>query len=105
MDIDEIRARIKGGSYRLTAHATVRCKERGITTKDMETAIINGKIIEEYPDDKTFPSCLIFGHTPDGLPLHIVCSLAPISHIITLYFPDEKRWISYRTRRRKEGGK
>ena len=101
MDIDEIRAKIREGKYRLTVHAAVRSKERGITTQDMEDAILNGEIVEEYPEDKPFPSCLILGRTRDGLPLHVVCSLAPVSDIVTLYYPDEKRWIDYRLRRRR----
>lgn len=103
MDIDRIRTKIREGDYRLTVHAAIRSKERGITTRDMEAAILNGEVIEEYPDDKPFPSCLICGHTPDGQPLHVVCSLAPVSDIITFYFPDEKQWIGHKIRRK--GGK
>lgn len=83
-------------------HAATRSKERGISAADMEAAIANGEIIKEYPDDKPFPSCLIFGCTLEGVALHIVCSLAPVSDIITFYFPDEKLWIDYRARRDKD---
>ena len=100
MELEHIRKRIQKSQYRLTVHAAVRSKERGITTSDMEAAILNGEIIEEYPDDKPFPSCLIYGFTLSGLPLHVVCSLAPVSDIITLYLPDEKKWIDYRVRRK-----
>lgn len=99
LEIEKIKAKIRDGNYRLTVHAVLRTKERGITTADMEAAIFNGEIIKEYPTDKPFPSCLICGHTPDGSPLHVVCSLAPVSDIITFYFPDEKLWIDYKTRR------
>jgi len=103
LEIDEIRAAIREGKYRLTVHAIIRSKERGISARDMEEAILGGEIIEEYPDDKPFPSCLIVGRTSGGRPLHVVCSLAPVSDIITFYFPDEKQWINdYRIRRRKE---
>lgn len=51
--------RIRQGEYRLTAHAGVRSKERAITTDDIEAAILNGEIIEEYPDDNHFPSCFL----------------------------------------------
>ncbi|NPV80488.1 MAG: DUF4258 domain-containing protein [Firmicutes bacterium] len=100
MDIEKIRTKIREGSYRLTTHAAIRSKERGITAGDMEAAILNGEIIEEYPNDRPFPSCLIYGHTPSGLPLHVVCSMAPVSDIITFYFPDEKQWIAYKIRRK-----
>jgi len=68
----------------------------------METAILNGEIIEEYPDDKPFPSCLIYGRSADGRPLHVVCAVAPVSRIITVYFPDESKWVDYRVRRKGE---
>lgn len=31
-----------------------------------------GEIIEEYPDDFPYPSCLVFGHTKENEILHIV---------------------------------
>lgn len=102
LNIEEIRAKIKDGNYRLTVHAAIRSKERGISTTDMETAIVNGEIIKEYSDDKPFPSCLIYGRTSDGVPLYIVCTLAPVSDIITFYFPDEKLWLDFRMRRDKD---
>ena len=102
MDIEKIRARVREGNYRLTVHAVIRSKQRGIKTEDMESAILNGEVIEEYPNDKPFPSCLIYGNTPDYKPLHVVCSLAPVSDIITFYFPDESIWIDYKIRRRCE---
>ena len=40
----------------------------------MEQAILeNAVIIEDYPDDKYGPSCLILGYTKNGRPLHIQC--------------------------------
>ncbi|MEG4054235.1 MULTISPECIES: DUF4258 domain-containing protein [unclassified Microcoleus] len=33
-----------------------------------------GEVIEEYPDDKYSPSCLIFGLTIANRPLHVQCS-------------------------------
>jgi hypothetical protein len=35
-----------------------------------------GEIIEEYPDDTPYPSCLILGRTASGRSLHIVCAPA-----------------------------
>ena len=37
-------------------------------------AIQSGEIIEDYPDDKPYPSVLIFGRTREGRPIHIVCA-------------------------------
>jgi hypothetical protein len=58
-------------------------------------AIESGEIIEQYPDDTPYASCLILGHTRSGRPLHLVC--APVSEeerliVVTTYQPDPHRW-------------
>jgi hypothetical protein len=63
-------------------------------------AILSGDIIEEYPEDKYGPSCLILGKTKMGRPLHVQCSLPPTVWIITLYEPDPQEWIDLRIRKR-----
>lgn len=47
-------------------HAAKRMDERGISVKDVEYTIINGKIIEDYPDDLPYPSCLVLCAEVDG---------------------------------------
>ena len=58
-------------------------------------------MIEEYPDDKYSPSCLLLGFTQAGRPLHLQISLADtlLVWIITLYEPDEQEWSGYSKRR------
>lgn len=59
-----------------------------------------GEVIEEYPNDKYGPSCLIFGFTIANRPLHVQCSYPsrPLVKIITLYEPDPKIWINFKLR-------
>jgi YgiT-type zinc finger domain-containing protein len=61
--------------------------------------ILNGEIIEEYPEDKYGPSCLIFGRTRNGRAIHVQCSLPPTIWVITLYEPEPDEWIEFRKRR------
>lgn len=66
-----------------------------IRVEEVLEAIDTGEIIEEYPDDQPYPSCLIFGRTRAARPLHIVC--APVLTeqrliVITIYQPDPARW-------------
>jgi hypothetical protein len=58
-------------------------------------------IIEDYPDDKYSPSCLILGFTTNQRPLHIQvsCLASDILTIITIYEPNDQEWIKF-TRRR-----
>ena len=64
-------------------------------------ALANSQIVEDYPDDKYGPSCLVLGFTLAHRPLHILCSYPsrPLVKILTLYEPDPNLWIDFRTRR------
>jgi hypothetical protein len=72
---------------------------RSIDRSEIEDAVMAGEIIEEYPDDKYSPSCLIYGRTRDGRDLHVQLSLPPSVIIITAYDPDESEWVDCRVRR------
>jgi len=76
--------------------------KRNIERIEIEEAVITGEIIEEYPDDKYSPGCLIYGRTKSNRPLHVQVSIPPMVVIITAYEPDESEWINFRVRRKKE---
>jgi len=61
----------------------------------------NARVIEDYPQDKYAPSCLLLGFTKTGRPLHIQASYteSEMVRIITLYEPDPKEWIEFEKRR------
>lgn len=98
MDIVAIRRPVGSGNYRFTAHATKQMAERSILRPEVEEAIVNGEIIEEYPGHRYGPCCLVHGRTGRGRHLHVVASLVPV-WIITAYEPDPVEWIDHRTRR------
>lgn len=99
MDIQLIQEKLRKGEYHWRQHAIQRSIEREITEEEAVDAILNGEIIEEYPQDKYGPSCLILGKTRAGRPLHVQCSLPPTVWIITLYEPDPLEWIDFKTRK------
>ena len=73
--------------------------QRSIERFEVETAILKGEIIEEYPDDKYAPSCFIYGNSEEDRELHVHTSLPPKVVIITVYVPDPAEWIAGRIRR------
>jgi len=100
--IQEIRVKIKRRQYEFSKHAVDQSIIRDINVADMEDAVAGQcEIIEDYPEDKYGPSCLILGYTKAGWPLHIQCSYPsrPLVKIITLYQPDPVLWIDFRVRR------
>jgi hypothetical protein len=100
--VAEIRAKIDIGRFEFSKHAADQSIVRGISVTELRDALLAGEVIEDYPDDKYGPSCLVLGTTDAGRPLHVQCSYPsrPILKIITLYEPDPDLWIDFRQRRR-----
>ena len=101
IDISDLRTHYEQGRVVITIHAQERLRQRKIKTKDVKSCIMTGEIIEQYPDDFPFPSCLILGNSVEGKPLHVVMSdNGTESRIITAYFPDHSKFESdYRHRK------
>ncbi len=69
----------------------------------MEQALLGeAEMIEEYPQDKYGPSCLILGYTSAGRALYVQCACSDptVVKIVTVYEPDPARWTDMRIRRR-----
>jgi len=100
--IDEIREKIRARRYEFSRHAVDQSIMRDISVADLEEALAGKcEVVEDYPDDKYGPSCLLLGFTSTGRPLHIICSYPsrPLVKIITLYEPDPAEWTDNRIRR------
>lgn len=100
--IQEISIKIKQRHYEYSKHAVDQSIIRDISVLELEEAVTGkSEIIEDYPDDKYGPSCLILGYTKMDRPLHIQCSYpsSPFIKIITLYEPDPELWIDFKFRK------
>ena len=103
----EIKGKVKAGQYEYSKHAVDQSIVRRISDEELVEAIsASDDIIEEYPNDKYGPSCLVLGFTRKGRPLHIQCSYPsrPILKIVTVYEPDADLWIDFKVRRSKKEG-
>ena len=95
MDIEQIKMLCKDVTIEVTQHILVRCQQRHITYEEIKEVICNGEIIEEYPDDYPYPSCLILGMTLKGRRIHVVVGVGEDSlWLITAYVPDSEQWDS-----------
>lgn len=99
--IDDIRRQLSRGEFEFSRHAFKRAVERNISDVEIMEVGQEVKIIEDYPDDKYSPSCLLLGFTAARRPLHLQVSYAdtPLLKIITLYEPDKEQWINYEQRK------
>jgi len=97
--LEQIRKKINAGEYRITRHCQRRCDSRCIPLKEIKKVINTGGIIEIYPKDYPYPSCLILGYVRHNEPLYVLCALGDIAHIITVHWLDPDKWLNPKTRR------
>lgn len=98
-DPEEIRQRfleqIKREAFRVTQHAQQEMAEEDILLEETLVAILSGQILENYPEHRRGPCCLVCGYTDRGRPLHVVCTTAqPLLILITVYEPKPPKWVT-----------
>lgn len=100
--IQGIQEKVAVGAFEFSQHATDQSILRHISVQEIREAIAVGEVIEDYPNDKYGPSCLILGFTGTARPIHVQCSYPsrPLIKVITLYEPDPVLWIDHHQRRK-----
>jgi len=102
MKIHDIIRAIQADTVNITLHARKEAKEDSLKLDDIFFSALHGEIIEDYPEDFPYPSCLIYGKTSLGEPVHSVWaydSENSIAVLITVYRPDPDRWIRWKERK------
>lgn len=101
ININDLRILCKGDKFRWSIHSLKRMRERQITVDDYKACIMNGEIIEQYPNDRPLPSCLISGYSVDNKHLHDVLGTDnAFIYAITAYYPSVSEWESdFKTRK------
>lgn len=105
--IQTIQELIRTRKYQIKFHAIQHALKEGFREKDMVRAILNGRIIESYPEEQRV---LVCGQTEldDAVTiyLHVVCEQTYPNQIalVTAYIPDETLWENppFNRRRRKK---
>lgn len=103
MNINVIIDSVQSNRVNITHHAREEAKNDSLLLDDIFFATCNGEIIEDYPTDKPYASCLIYGKSPSDEPIHCVWgydSNSKISILITVYRPDPDLWINYKERKK-----
>jgi len=103
MRLSRIQHAIQANRIRITDHAVEEAHADRLTLGEIYSSVLHGKVIEDYPTSKPYPSCLVYGDTLQGDPVHTVWAYNEISRwavLITVYRPDPGRWVNWRHRRR-----
>lgn len=105
MDSESIRRLAAAGRFTLSRHAERERRADMILVAEMEAALTNCDMIEDYPSDPRGPSCLVLGFAGER-PIHAVCALKQDPEevfLITLYDPSRRpeEWTDQFRRRRR----
>ena len=103
--INEIIAAIQASRVKITDHADDEATEDDLPYGEIRDSVVRGEIIRDYPDDKPYPSCLIFGMNEKEEPVHSVWAYNRESGwavLITVYRPDPGKWINWRERKNEQ---
>jgi len=103
METSDIVNAIRSGRVRITDHADEEAQNDRLSYEEIFFSVFTGEIIEDYPDDKPYPSCLVSGRTFKNEPVHSVWAYNEETQwavLITVYRPDPVRWKNWRERRR-----
>jgi hypothetical protein len=102
MNIKDIIDAVNYNRIRITDHADEEAQNDKLAYNDIFFSVLHGEVIKDYPDDKPFPSCLIFGFSKRKDPIHSVWAFNSENNwavLITVYRPDPLLWIDWRIRR------
>lgn len=103
MEISDIVDAIRSGRIRITDHSDEEAQSDRLAYEEIFFSVFTGEVIKNYPDDKPYPSCLVYGRTFKDEPVHSVWAYNEETRwavLITVYRPDPARWINWRERRR-----
>lgn len=103
MNLTDIITAILANRVRITDHADEEAEDDHLAFDEIYFSVLHGEIIEDYPTDKPYPSCLVYGQTFSGDPVHSVWAYNEQNGwtvLITVYRPDPNQWINWRERKR-----
>jgi len=102
MNRAQLKNAVQNGKIEWQTHALERMMKRGISREIVKQILLEGEMIEDYPDNKPFPTALFLGWF-EGKPFHVVIALDSLSgycFVITVYRPDLDHFgTDYKTRR------
>lgn len=103
MNINDIIEAVRSDRVRVSDHADEEMANDGLVYDEVARSVLLGEVIEEYPADHPYPSCLILGNEANGKPIHSVWAYNSRSQwavLVTVYRPDPSRWTDWRKRKR-----
>jgi len=91
--VRRLREQCLAGAVRITLHAHQEMVEEDFLLKDLCDVLTAPTVLENYPDHRRGPCCLVCGTTEAGRHAHVVCTTSlEAAIIITVYEPLPPKW-------------
>ena len=88
-----IRDRVTRSEFYFSKHGDQERQKENLVLAEVEEALANGRILEQYPDTGRGESCLVVGFTQAGIPVHAVCGRrGDWMAIVTVYVPKPPKF-------------
>jgi hypothetical protein len=101
MDIRRIKVKVRRKQYVYSDHGDDERQDENLTLAQVEQALLDGGILEQYSDTGRGESCLIVGFAGD-VPIHVVCGWRGDDLVIIMvYIPRPPKFVNPWTRQRK----
>ena len=99
MNWKQIQQAIRTRDINVSRHALREAIAEDISVDEVRQALLSGMIIEDYPEHRRGPCCLVYGQTDAGRDLHVVITstLLPVL-VITVYELRAPFWTTPVTR-------
>ena len=100
----EVRAAAWAGRIKWRRHALRQAYRRGIARRQASRVLRTGEIIEERPQAKPFPKCLLMAMVAPDRPLYVSAGYdrtRQTLYVITVDWLDPRKWEDPWTRRSK----
>lgn len=91
---NSIVKRVKARKVQFTQHAQQRMDERDTLLDEVLDVLVNGEIVESYPDTKPLPSFLLMKFIRNQEPLYVLCGVNDEAVVITVHWFDPEKWLT-----------
>lgn len=93
--LGQLRQQSGANLLRITVHAHQEMVEENITLAEIGEVLLDAKLVENYPEHKRGPCCLVCKQTSQRRYVHVVCTTTlDLTIIITVYEPRSPKWVT-----------
>jgi hypothetical protein len=69
--------------------------EEDVSLEEVREVLLDAAVVENYPEHKRGPCCLVCRRTSRGRYLHVVCTTSlEVVILITVYEPKPPKWVT-----------